>query len=36
MVTGSFPLSRAREAFEVASDRKRSMKVLLDFEASEA
>ena len=31
MVTGAFPLSRAREAFELASDRKRAMKVLLDF-----
>jgi L-idonate 5-dehydrogenase len=36
MVTGSFPLSRAREAFELASDRKRSMKVLLDFTVAEA
>jgi L-idonate 5-dehydrogenase len=31
MITGAFPLSRAREAFELASDRKRAMKVLLDF-----
>ncbi len=31
MVTGAFPLSRAREAFELASDRKRAMKVLLEF-----
>jgi L-idonate 5-dehydrogenase len=35
MITGAFPLSRAREAFELASDRKRAMKVLLDF-ATEA
>jgi L-idonate 5-dehydrogenase len=35
MITGAYPLSRAREAFELASDRKRAMKVLLDF-ASEA
>lgn len=31
MITGAFPLDRAREAFELASDRKRAMKVLLDF-----
>ena len=31
MVTGVYPLERAREAFELASDRTRSMKVLLDF-----
>ena len=31
MVTAAFPLSRAREAFELASDRQRAMKVLLDF-----
>jgi L-idonate 5-dehydrogenase len=31
MVTGAFPLSRAREAFELASDRTKAMKVLLDF-----
>ena len=31
MITGSFPLSQAREAFELASDRRRAMKVLLDF-----
>jgi hypothetical protein len=29
-------LSRAREAFELASDRKRAMKVLLDFAAEPA
>lgn len=33
MVTGAFPLSRAREAFELASDRTKAMKVLLDFSA---
>jgi L-idonate 5-dehydrogenase len=33
MITGSFPLSQAREAFELASDRQRAMKVLLDFSA---
>ena len=31
MVTGAYPLERAREAFELASDRTRSMKVLLAF-----
>ena len=31
MITGAFPLSRAREAFELASNRRRAMKVLLDF-----
>ncbi len=31
MITGAFPLARAREAFELAGDRKRAMKVLLDF-----
>ncbi len=36
MITGAFPLSRAREAFELASDRKRAMKVLLDFAAEAA
>ncbi len=34
MITGAFPLSKAREAFELASDRKRAMKVLLDFVAA--
>lgn len=33
MITGAFPLSQAREAFELAGDRKRAMKVLLDFAA---
>jgi L-idonate 5-dehydrogenase len=31
MVTRAFPLSQAREAFELAGDRTRAMKVLLDF-----
>jgi L-idonate 5-dehydrogenase len=36
MITGAFPLARAREAFELASDRRRAMKVLLDFAAAAA
>lgn len=36
MVTGAFPLSRAREAFELASDRSKAMKVLLDFAGADA
>ena len=35
MITRAYPLSRAREAFELAGDRRRAMKVLLDF-ATEA
>jgi L-idonate 5-dehydrogenase len=31
MVTRAFPLTEAREAFQLASDRSRAMKVLLDF-----
>ena len=31
MVTRAFPLSQARAAFELASDRTKAMKVLLDF-----
>jgi L-idonate 5-dehydrogenase len=31
MVTAAFPIARAREAFELASNREQSMKVLLDF-----
>ena len=31
MITSRFPLSQAREAFALASDRQRAMKVLLDF-----
>jgi L-idonate 5-dehydrogenase len=34
LVTHSFPIERAREAFELASDRKRAMKVLIDFETA--
>ncbi len=34
MVTRSFPLMQAREAFELAGDRKQAMKVLLDFTAT--
>jgi L-idonate 5-dehydrogenase len=32
LVTRSFPMTQAREAFELASDRRRAMKVLIDFE----
>ena len=31
LITRSFPLSQARQAFELASDRTRAMKVLLNF-----
>lgn len=31
LVTHRFPLSRAAEAFEIASDRSKAMKVILDF-----
>jgi L-idonate 5-dehydrogenase len=31
VVTRAFPVQQAREAFELAGDRKRAMKVLLDF-----
>ena len=31
VVSHSFPMADAREAFELASDRKRAMKVLIDF-----
>jgi L-idonate 5-dehydrogenase len=34
MVTQAFPLDQARQAFELASDRSRAMKVLLDFNAA--
>jgi threonine dehydrogenase-like Zn-dependent dehydrogenase len=34
MVTAAYPLAEAREAFELASDRSRAMKVLLDFGAA--
>lgn len=33
LLSGIVPLSRAREGFELASDRRRAMKVLLDFAA---
>ena len=33
MVTRTYPLEQAREAFALASDRRRAMKVLIDFEA---
>lgn len=36
MITGAYPLARAREAFELAGDRRRAMKVLLDFAAEAA
>jgi L-idonate 5-dehydrogenase len=36
MVTAALPITQAREAFELAGDRKRAMKVLLDFEAQAA
>jgi L-idonate 5-dehydrogenase len=32
MITRAFPLAEAREAFEMASDRRRAMKVLLEFD----
>jgi L-idonate 5-dehydrogenase len=31
VITRSFPMTEARAAFELASDRKRAMKVLIDF-----
>ena len=31
VITRAFPMAEAREAFELASDRKRAMKVLIDF-----
>ena len=31
VVTHSFPMTQARQAFELASDRKQAMKVLIDF-----
>lgn len=34
LLTHSFPIERAREAFELASDRRRAMKVLIDFESA--
>ena len=32
VITRSFPMTEARQAFELASDRQRAMKVLIDFE----
>ena len=34
VITRAFPLSQARQAFELASDRTQAMKVLLDFSAT--
>jgi L-idonate 5-dehydrogenase len=34
LITRTYPLAQAREAFELASDRQRAMKVLIDFEAA--
>ena len=31
VITRAFPMAEARQAFELASDRKRAMKVLIDF-----
>jgi L-idonate 5-dehydrogenase len=36
MITAAMPIAQAREAFELAGDRRRAMKVLLDFEAQPA
>ena len=36
VVTHTFPMLKAREAFELASDRKQAMKVLIDFAGMEA
>lgn len=36
MITGAYPLAQAREAFELASDRRRAMKVLLAFDEAAA
>ena len=35
VITRAFPMAEAREAFALASDRKRAMKVLIDFSAPE-
>ena len=35
VITCAFPMTQAREAFEMAGDRKRAMKVLIDFTAGE-
>jgi L-idonate 5-dehydrogenase len=36
MITGAFPLTQARQAFDLASDRRRAMKVLLEFAGESA
>jgi L-idonate 5-dehydrogenase len=36
VVTHTFPMLKAREAFDLASDRKQAMKVLIDFAGMEA
>jgi L-idonate 5-dehydrogenase len=36
VVTHSFPMQQARQAFELASDRKQAMKVLIDFSGEAA
>lgn len=36
MITAAFPVQQAREAFELAGDRKRAMKVLLAFDEAAA
>lgn len=36
VVTHSFPMAQAREAFALASDRRQAMKVLIDFESAGA
>jgi len=35
VITNSFPMKQAVEAFEMAGDRRRAMKVLIDFETAE-
>jgi L-idonate 5-dehydrogenase len=35
VITHALPMTRAREAFELASDRTRAMKVQLDFAQAE-
>lgn len=36
VITGTYPMRRALEAFAMASDRKRAMKVLIDFSGDES
>jgi L-idonate 5-dehydrogenase len=33
VISHSFPMLQAQQAFEMASDRKQAMKVVIDFEA---